>query len=86
MRITVRAESSAPPEQVLALAGTDFSTRRAEIWPNVTEKGVIDSNVLLSRSGLGEPELNQPASQRQRLRSLFARQLGEYRAELPCPV
>jgi hypothetical protein len=38
LRITVRAESSAPPEQVLARAGTDFSARRAEIWPNVTER------------------------------------------------
>src|SRR5947209_7436602 len=38
LRITVCAESSASPEQVLALAGTDFSAHRAKIWPNVTEK------------------------------------------------
>ena len=37
LRIAVRAESSASPEQVIELAGTDFSARRAEIWPNVRE-------------------------------------------------
>lgn len=37
LRITVSAETSAPPAQVLALAGTDFSAHRAKIWPNVTE-------------------------------------------------
>ena len=38
LRITVSAETSVTPAQVLALAGTDFSTDRAMIWPNVTEK------------------------------------------------
>jgi hypothetical protein len=38
LRITVRAETSASPEQVIALAGTDFSAHRAKIWANVTQK------------------------------------------------
>lgn len=38
VRITVSAETSALPQKVLALAGTDFSAGRAKIWPNVTEK------------------------------------------------
>jgi hypothetical protein len=38
LRVTVSAETSAIPEQVLALAGTDFSAHRAKVWPNVTEK------------------------------------------------
>jgi len=38
LRVTVTAESSASPQQVLALAGTDFSAHRAKIWPNVSEK------------------------------------------------
>src|SRR5437660_12351127 len=31
----VSAETSASPEQVIEIAGKDFSARRAEIWPNV---------------------------------------------------
>jgi len=31
----VQAETSASAEQVIAIAGKDFSPRRAEIWPNV---------------------------------------------------
>ena len=38
LNIAVTAETSASAEQVLALAGTDFSARRAEIWPNVTTR------------------------------------------------
>lgn len=38
LKVSVKEESSATPEQVLALAGTDFSARRAEIWPNVTTR------------------------------------------------
>ena len=37
LEVTVSAESSASPEQVLA-AGRDFSPRRAQIWPNVEAK------------------------------------------------
>lgn len=35
VRFEVRAETSASPEQVIEIAGKDFSPRRAEIWPNV---------------------------------------------------
>jgi hypothetical protein len=35
VRFEVSAETSASPEQVIEIAGTDFSPRRAEIWPNV---------------------------------------------------
>ena len=35
LRFEVRAESTASPEQVIEVAGRDFSPRRAEIWPNV---------------------------------------------------
>lgn len=38
LSITVTAETSASPEQVLALAGTDFSAHRAKVWPNVTTR------------------------------------------------
>jgi hypothetical protein len=38
LRITVTADTPASAEEVLALAGTDFSAHRAKIWPNVTEK------------------------------------------------
>jgi hypothetical protein len=37
LRVTVSAETSASPEQVLA-AARDFSEHRAEIWPNVEAK------------------------------------------------
>jgi hypothetical protein len=38
MRIEVQATTSASPQQVIEMAGKDFSPRRAEIWPNVTTK------------------------------------------------
>jgi hypothetical protein len=38
LNITVTAETSASPPQVIALAGTEFSAHRAEIWPNVTPR------------------------------------------------
>jgi hypothetical protein len=38
LSITVTAETSASPEQVLTLAGTDFSAHRAKVWPNVTTR------------------------------------------------
>src|SRR5437879_3886031 len=38
LKITVKAHSSASAEEVLALAGTDFSAHRAQIWPNVTTR------------------------------------------------
>src|SRR5438477_3713440 len=37
LRVTVGAETSASPEQVLA-AARDFSAHRAQIWPNVEAK------------------------------------------------
>src|SRR5438045_3132462 len=37
LRVTVGAETSASPEQVLA-AARDFSAHRAQIWPNVETK------------------------------------------------
>jgi hypothetical protein len=40
LSVTVTAVTSATPEQVLALAGTDFSGHRARIWPNVSGKGL----------------------------------------------
>jgi hypothetical protein len=36
-KIEYSAESSAPPERVLA-AATDFTERRPEIWPNISRK------------------------------------------------
>jgi len=38
LKITVKEHSSASPAVVLALAGTDFSANRAQIWPNVTTR------------------------------------------------
>ena len=38
LKITVKEHSSASAEEVLALAGTDFSAHRAQIWPNVTTR------------------------------------------------
>jgi hypothetical protein len=38
LEINVTAETAAGPDRVLALAGTDFSDHRAEIWPNVTTR------------------------------------------------
>jgi hypothetical protein len=38
LRFTVTATTSASPERVLALAGTDFSADRAKVWSNVAVK------------------------------------------------
>jgi hypothetical protein len=38
LRITVTAATSASPEKVLALAGTDFTADRAKVWSNVAVK------------------------------------------------
>jgi len=38
LNITLTAQSTASPERVLALAGTDFSAHRARVWSNVQEK------------------------------------------------
>ena len=38
LKITVNEHSSASAAEVLALAGTDFSANRAQIWPNVTTR------------------------------------------------
>ena len=37
----VSAETSASPEQVIEIAGKDFSARRAEIWPNVRTTNLV---------------------------------------------
>jgi hypothetical protein len=37
LKVTVSAETSASPEQILA-AARDFSVHRAKIWPNVEAK------------------------------------------------
>jgi len=37
LRFEVKAETTASPEQVIEIAGKDFSARRAVIWPNVTK-------------------------------------------------
>lgn len=41
LRFEVSAETSASPEQVIALAGRDFSPRRAKVWPNVRTSRLI---------------------------------------------
>ena len=41
LRFEVSAETSASPEQVIEIAGKDFSARRAEIWPNVRETRLV---------------------------------------------
>jgi hypothetical protein len=58
LHITVRAKTTASPEQVLALAGTDFSPHREKIWPNVTEKRLEvhergDTYVVVTEGGTG---------------------------------
>ena len=58
LRVDVAADSSATPEQVLALAGTDFSPERADVWPNVTERRLEvhergDSHVDVTEGGTG---------------------------------
>jgi hypothetical protein len=41
LRFEVSAETSASPEQVIEIAGKDFSARRAEIWPNVRKTHLV---------------------------------------------
>src|SRR5947208_12650804 len=41
LRFEVSAETSASPEQVIEIAGKDFSARRAEIWPNVRKTRLV---------------------------------------------
>jgi hypothetical protein len=41
LRFEVSAETSASPEQVIEIAGKDFSARRAEIWPNVRKSHLV---------------------------------------------
>jgi Polyketide cyclase / dehydrase and lipid transport len=41
LRFEVRAETATSPEQVIELAGRDFSPRRARIWPNVRESRLV---------------------------------------------
>ena len=38
LTLTVRAQTPASPEQVILLAGTDFSAQRAKVWSNVSKK------------------------------------------------
>ena len=57
LNIAVTAETSASPEEVLALAGTDFSACRAEIWPNVTTR-----RLEVHRQGDGFAEVTEGAT------------------------
>lgn len=41
LRFEVSGETSASPEQVIEIAGNDFSPRRAEIWPNVRATNLV---------------------------------------------
>jgi hypothetical protein len=41
LRFEVSAETSATPEQVIELAGTDFTPRRSKVWPNVRASRLI---------------------------------------------
>jgi hypothetical protein len=59
LRITVTAATSASPERVLALAGTDFSADRAKVWSNVAvkrlavhERGDTDVEVTEGAAGI----------------------------------
>src|SRR5262249_59166150 len=38
LTLTVRAQTSASAEQVILLAGTEFSSRRPKIWSNVNKR------------------------------------------------
>ncbi|MFE5938604.1 SRPBCC family protein [Streptomyces sp. NPDC056470] len=58
VRFEVRAETSASPEQVIEIAGKDFSPRRAEIWPNVRKTRLTvhdrsDGHVEVTEGGTG---------------------------------
>jgi hypothetical protein len=41
LRFEVEAVTTASPEQVIEIAGKDFSPRRAEIWPNVRASRLV---------------------------------------------
>jgi hypothetical protein len=41
LKFEVSAETSASPEEVIEIAGKDFSARRAEIWPNVRKTHLV---------------------------------------------
>jgi hypothetical protein len=41
LRFEVSAETPASPERVIEIAGKDFSSRRAEIWPNVRKTRLV---------------------------------------------
>jgi hypothetical protein len=54
----VRARTSASPEQVIDIAGKDFSPRRAEVWPNVRRSRLTvhdrgESSVEATEGGTG---------------------------------
>src|SRR5215471_5106894 len=58
LNITVKEESAAAPEQVLELAGTDFSAHRAKVWSNVNERRLKvhergDAHVHVTEHGTG---------------------------------
>ena len=57
LRITVTAATSASPERVLALAGTDFSADRAKVWSNVAVK-----RLAVHERGTTYAELTEGAS------------------------
>ena len=54
LRFKVSAETSASPEQVIDIAGRDFSQRRAEIWPNVRR-----SHLTMHEQGDGYAEVTE---------------------------
>jgi hypothetical protein len=56
--VSVTADCSASPDEVIALAGTDFSPHRAKVWPNVTNKRLAvhargDTFVDVTEGGTG---------------------------------
>src|SRR4051794_29883622 len=58
VRFEVNADTSASPEQVIEIAGKDFSPRRAEVWPNVRKSALTvhdrgDSHVEVTEGGTG---------------------------------
>jgi hypothetical protein len=57
LRFEVRAETSASPEQVIEIAGKDFSARRAEIWPNVRK-----TNLVVHDQGTDHAEVTEGGS------------------------
>ncbi|HET7737528.1 MAG TPA: hypothetical protein VFK32_03040 [Tepidiformaceae bacterium] len=58
LRFEVGAETSATPDQVIEIAGKDFSPRRAEIWPNVRKTHLTvhersETSVEVTEAGTG---------------------------------